>query len=70
MGIDKLVARHDKCLSCGEEYVEKQWDSSTITTELLLLELKVKNPKIYVFKFILWATLSVWRKEKEKLQNF
>jgi hypothetical protein len=53
MGIDKLVARHDKCLSCGEEYVEKQWDSSTITTELLLLELKVKNPKIYVFKFIL-----------------
>jgi ribosomal protein L32 len=26
-GIEKLVTRYDKCLSCGEDYVEMQWDS-------------------------------------------
>ena len=34
-------------LSCGEDYVEKLWEDSTIKSELLFLKLKNKEPEIH-----------------------
>jgi hypothetical protein len=32
----KLVLPYDKCLNCGGDYVENEWDSSAIRTEQFL----------------------------------
>jgi len=38
-GTKELNPRYNK-LSCGEDYLEKLWDGSTIKSELFLLKLK------------------------------
>jgi hypothetical protein len=35
--------------SCGGDYVEMQWDSSTVKCGMFLLELKINNPKNIFF---------------------
>jgi hypothetical protein len=32
-----------KCLTCGRDKVQKQWNKSAIKSELLIVELKIKN---------------------------
>jgi hypothetical protein len=39
-------------LSCGEVFVEKLWDGSTIKSELFLLKVKEKNLKYIQCKLI------------------
>jgi hypothetical protein len=49
--IQALVLRQDgKCLACSGDYVEKQWDNSTIKSELYLSEVKIKSLKYMHFK--------------------
>ena len=40
-GIQKDFQHYNKCLDCGENYVEKQWNSSSIEPILFLLQLKI-----------------------------
>jgi hypothetical protein len=44
-GTEMRASRDDKCLNCGRDYEEKQWNSSTIKYELFLLEINVNNTK-------------------------
>jgi hypothetical protein len=44
-GLEKHVSQYGKCLNCGGDYMEKQWNSSEIRAELYLLHFKTKNPK-------------------------
>jgi hypothetical protein len=41
----KAHPKIDKCLDQYDNYVEKWWDSSTINSEVFLLDLKIKTPK-------------------------
>jgi hypothetical protein len=47
------VPRRNKCLRCGREYVKYWWDSSTIRSELFLLDLNIKSPEILIFTNLL-----------------
>ena len=47
----------NKCLTYGGDYVETLWDNSTVKSELLLLQLRIKNPKYVHCKLILWPIL-------------
>jgi hypothetical protein len=44
-------------LRCGGDYVEKQWDSSTVTYELFLLDFEKNNLKNMVSNFTFRQTL-------------
>jgi hypothetical protein len=40
------ILQYGKCINCGWDYMEQQWNISTIRSELVLLEFnKTKNPK-------------------------
>jgi len=45
-GTKELNPRYNK-LSCGEDYVEKLWDGSTIKSELFLFKMKNKESEIH-----------------------
>jgi len=47
-GIYKHPSLHYKWFRCVRDYVEKQWASSTINSELFLLCVKIFNPYFYV----------------------
>jgi len=49
--IQKLVPLHEKRINCGEGYVGKWRDSSTINCDNILLE-KIRDPKYVFRKFI------------------
>jgi hypothetical protein len=46
--MEKHVPRYDK-YNCDEEYVEEQWESSTIIAEEFLLQVKIQNPNLCMF---------------------
>jgi hypothetical protein len=50
--IETIVPHNDKCFSGSADYVEKQWDSGTIKSELSFIQSKIKNPKYMKCKFI------------------
>jgi len=52
LGIGKLAPLYDKCIGYGGDYVEMQWDSSTIKCELLVLDLKLRESKYRRCKLI------------------
>jgi len=44
--IETIVPRNDKCFTGSAEYVEKQWDSGTINSELSFLSRKLRTQNI------------------------
>jgi hypothetical protein len=54
----KFFSYKIKHLNCDGNYAEKWKDSIAIEYELLLLELKLKNPKYMYYKLIFWSTLA------------
>ena len=63
-GTEKLVPQYHKIFGCGGDYVEKQWDRSTITCELLLLPTYAKGQ--YLSWEAIWFSASqeipcIWR---------
>jgi len=54
--IETIVPHNDKCFSGSGDYVEKQWDSGTITSELYFIQSKIKNPKYKKCTFIWWLS--------------
>lgn len=44
-GTEEIDPRYDECRSCGDDYMENQWDMSLINSELLLLGFKIHNTK-------------------------
>jgi hypothetical protein len=57
--IEKCSPWYGKCFNCGRNYVENQWDSHTIKSELFLLEMKMRKPKYMQCKLIFWPTLII-----------
>jgi hypothetical protein len=53
-----MTAEKMGCTVHNGNYAEKWKDSITIKYELLLLELKIKNPKYMYYKLIFWSTLA------------
>ena len=45
-GMEKLVSRYDKCLDCGGDYVEMQWDNN-INAREVILSVEIKESKTY-----------------------
>lgn len=56
-GIQNLVPQHDKCFSWGGNCVKKWKTIGTVTSELLLLKLKVKISK-HVYYFLIFEATS------------
>ena len=46
-------AQCDACITSWEDYVEKQWRSSTVKSELFLLEMKIHNRKYALLTCVL-----------------
>lgn len=44
-GIQEDIQHYNKCLSCGGNYVEKRWDSSSIESALAFFWAENKNSK-------------------------
>jgi hypothetical protein len=45
-GIETLVSRYDKCLDCGGDYVEMQWDNN-INAREVILNVEIKESKTF-----------------------
>jgi hypothetical protein len=45
---------HDMINITDEDYVEEQWDSSTITAKQFLLQVQIQNPNLRMFYKLLF----------------
>lgn len=54
----QLNPRHDKCLNCGRDYVQKQWDIHRTKSALLLVQVEFKNPKHMLMNLLQKAMLT------------
>jgi len=52
--LSNYIPRYDKYQNCGGDYVQMQWDSSTLTSTLFLLNTKTNSPKYVHCKLIVW----------------
>jgi hypothetical protein len=56
---DLYQQRFDKCLNFGGDYAEKYSDSSTVKSDLFLVELKTNNPHMCIVHVYFFFCLTV-----------